>query len=115
MVSFDKKQIKFLNKFFQEQKELFLKEIENENFEGDKKDFDKLCSKLYNCDKFKSAKVGSKKKRKVSGFFKWMSSKNGMEKIKQENQNKELKQKDLVKFAAEKWRKMSDEEKAKFN
>ena len=37
--------------------------------------------------------------------------KDGLDKIKQENQNKELKQKDLVKLAGQKWRKMTEQEK----
>lgn len=115
MVAFDKQQINFLNKFFKEQNQEFMKELKKANFGAEDADFEQLCKKLYNCNNFKSAKVGSKKKRKVSGFFKWMSSKDGLDKIKQENQNKELKQKDLVKLAGQKWRKMTEQEKAKFN
>ena len=117
-VAFDKKQIAYLDKYFSERRDKFLKEVNKDSFDGGEKAINDLCDRFFNTNDLKSGKVGAKnskrtKKRKLSGYFKWLHKDGGLNKIKNESPN--LKQSELVKKAGKQWRSMSDSEKQKYN
>ena len=118
MVGFDKQQIKYLEKYFEERNKAFLKEVKKQSFSGEDTAFEELCEKIYNVSEMKQAKVGakkSKKKRKATGFFKYLYSSEGIQKMKKDPKNKSLKQPELVSLVSQNWKKMSDKEKVKYN
>lgn len=117
-ISFDKEQIKYLNKLMNDRKQEFLDEVNNDSFEADEKAFKKLGEKLFNLDNLNksNAKVGkktSKKTKKKTGYMKWLWSNEGMKVLKKENSG--LTQTELFKLAGKKWSKMSDSDKKKYD
>lgn len=116
-ISFDKEQIKYLNKLMNDRKQEFLDEVNNDLFEADEKSFKKLGAKLFNLDNLSksNAKVGkksSKKPRKKTGYMKWLWDV-AMPTLKKEN--KGLSQTEYFKLAGKKWSKMSDSDKKKYD
>ena len=116
-VSFDKKQIAYLDKYFSERRDKFLKEVNKDSFDGGEKAINDLCDRFFNTNDLKSEKVGakvgaknSKKTKKAkTGYMKWLWSNNGIKKLKSENTD--LKYPQLFSLAGKKWSAMSDSEK----
>ena len=117
-VGFDKSQMKYLENYFEERNKAFLNEVKKQSFSGEDVAFKDLCEKIYNVSEMKQARVGvknTKKKRKATGFFKYLYSSQGIPKMKQHPKNKNLKQSALVSLVSKNWKKMTDDEKRKYN
>lgn len=116
-VAFDKKQIAYLDKYFLERRDKFLKEVNKDSFDGGEKAIADLCERFFNSNDLKQGKVGAinskkSKKRAKTPYMKWLWSNDGMKKIKQENSG--LEQPKLFSLAGKKWSAMSDSEKSKY-
>nr|QDY52132.1 hypothetical protein 4_12 [Mimiviridae sp. ChoanoV1] len=116
-ISFNKEQIKYLNKLMNDRKQEFLDEVNNDSFEADEKSFKKLGDKLFNLDNLSksNAKVGkksSKKPRKKTGYMKWLWDV-AMPSLKKEK--KDLSQTEYFKLAGKKWSQMTDNDKKKYD
>ena len=117
-ISFDKEQIKYLNKLMNDRKQEFLDQVNNESFEVNEKAFKKLGDKLFNLDNLSKskAKVGKKSSKKLTrkktGYMKWLWDV-AMPTLKKENND--LSQTEYFKLAGKKWSKISDSDKKKYN
>ena len=115
-VAFDKKQIAYLDKYLSEGRTNLLKEVNKESFDGSEKAISGLCDRFFNVSDLKSSKSSKSlkrtKKRKLSGYFKWLHKEGGMNEIKTAHPN--LEQKNLLKEAGKKWSAMSEGEKNKY-